>query len=135
MYCTSYTMGAISDLSCYCFSNWVMLYFRTLSPCIHKVYSSERKGKGPRRWTRRKGHTRRSLTAVKMPRQEQRNCIVQRHRRFNIFLEPVIFLFEFTCTALKPFPHTSPLWLVSIRSETRGLFLQTRRRESDTERG
>lgn len=41
-------------------------------------------------------------------------------------IEPVIFLFECTCAALKPFPHVSLQWLLRIRSEMRGLFLPTR---------
>ncbi len=128
-------MWAISDLSCYCFLNWVMLYFKTISPCIQKEHSSERKGKGPRRWRQCQGNRRRPLTAVKKPPWDQKDCIVQQHHLFSHFLI-LSLLFSFWSVPAQPWnlsPHVSLRWLVRIRSEMRGLFLPTRGRESETE--
>lgn len=82
-------MSCIRSPSCYCFLNWVRLYFRTITPCNPK-----RKEKGPRRWWWCQRNRRLPLTAVKMPWQ-QRNCIVQQHHLcfFCIFLLSLLFPF------------------------------------------
>lgn len=92
-----------------------MLYFRTISPCIHGVCPSEEQGTGPRRWRQCRGHEWRALT-VKMPRWEQRNCIVQQHRLLHVFPYWAFFFIFLNVWPWNLF-HPVLLWLVRIRWE------------------